>query len=131
MKLVPAISRWLGERPHRATLVNLLMLSAVLALAGSPGLQQVVGGGAVLAAALHFLWRALGWSLAPGKSATLFEAALAWIPGLLAIALALVGIRLTVDGPGLSLGYALGFVLFTGEIAVLVIAAADLAPKRA
>lgn len=131
MTFLSAISRWLGARPHRATIVNLIMLSGVLVLAGSPGLQQIVGGGAVLAAALHFLRRALGWSLAPGKEVTVFEVALAWIPGLLAIGLALVGIRLTLEGPSLSLAYGLGVLLFTAEIAVLIVAAADLAPKRA
>lgn len=123
------ISQWLGARPHRATVVNVLMLAAILALAGSGPLYAVVGGGAVLAAVLYFAARAVRRTVGPGAG-NLYQLALTWIPGVLAAGLALVALRLIVTEPAGTLAHALGAALFAVELAMLALAGADLAPAR-
>lgn len=117
---------WLGERRHRATVVNLVMLSAILAVASSAALYRVVGGGALALAALFFLARALRRSVAGRRHTNTHEIVLTWVPGALAIVLALGGLELVTSNAPASLAYGLGAILFTAELAMLALAGADL-----
>lgn len=124
------ISQWLGARPHRATVVNVLMLAAILALAGSGPLYAVVGGGAAFAAAAFFVVRAVRRTVGSGGG-NLYQLALTWIPGVLAACLALIALRLIVTEPAGTLAHGLGAALFAIELAMLSLAGADLSPARA
>lgn len=119
-------AHWLSEEDYRSTVINILMLTAVLALAGSDTLFQVVGGGAVVIAAVYFLFRALRLTYTAREAANFYQVALIWIPGFLAVCLAATGLYLiTVSEPS-TLGYVVGVVLFGCEAAMLAMAGADL-----
>ena len=124
-------SRWLAERPYRATVINVVMLSTLLAMTDSVSLYMVVGGGTALVAAACFLLRAAGLTAGGGTSGNAYGLALIWIPGTLAIALAVVALHLIATEPPSSLGRTLGMFLFAVEAAMLTMAAADLAPGTA
>lgn len=102
------------------------MLTGVLAMAGSAGLFKVVGGGAVALAGAYFLVRAISLTVRSWAGANLYQIALIWIPGILALGLAVVGLYLVTSSEPLSLGYVLGLTLFGTEVAMLAIAGADL-----
>lgn len=123
---MPVLSTWLGARPDRATLVNLALLSLILALVGSTSLFIVVGGGIVLAAGVHFVSRAAAWTFAPGHERNALQLALTWAPGILAIALALVGLNLAIASPPTSSTYAWGVALFAVQVGMLLSAGTDL-----
>lgn len=119
-------ARWLSEKDYRGTIINILMLTAVLALAGSKILFQVVGGGAVVIATVYFLFRALRLTYTARKAANFYHVALIWIPGILAGCLAATGLYfISVSEPS-TLGYAVGVVLFGCETGMLAMAGADL-----
>ena len=120
-----AFSSWLGAKPHRATVVNLLMLTLLLALIGSAALFKLVGGIALLLASLYFLRRALARTLGHGGRRHLYELALLWAPGLIAVALSCVAIWLIETNVPGSLDYDLAIALFGCEIAMLVIGASE------
>ncbi len=122
------VSSWFVARPYRANLVNAVMLSIVLALADSSGLYTIVGGLAVTIMGSIFLWRAIRLSLVRGSKGNLLQLALTWIPGTLALALAVVALHLVNANPSGSLAHGLGVLLFTAEIAMLVLVCADLSP---
>lgn len=126
-----AFARWLARKPYRATIINIAMLTAVLTLAGSEALFNTVGGGAIAIAGLYFMALAIGVSVRSRASATLYDIALIWLPGLLAICLGTTGLLLATAGQPLSLGHVLGVILFGCEMAMLVIASADLNEPRA
>lgn len=119
-------AHWLSEEDYRSTVINILMLTAVLALAGSDTLFQVVGGGAVVIAAVYFLFRALCLTYTARKAANFYQVALIWIPGFLAVCLAATGLYLITASEPSTLGYVVGVVLFGCEAAMLVMAGADL-----
>lgn len=121
-----ALSRWLSAKNYRTTVVNILMLTAVLAMAGSAGLFKAVGGGAVVIAGAYFLIRAIGLTFRSWAGANFYQIALIWIPGVLAIGLAVAGLSLVTGSEPLSLGYVLGVILFGTEVAMLAIAGGDL-----
>ncbi|MBS7538893.1 hypothetical protein [Ancylobacter lacus] len=125
------ISKWLGARPHRPTVINLIMLSALLAIISSASLYGVIGGGAVLLAGSYFLFRVVNRTFASGDAMNFYQIALLWIPGVLAICLALVALLLVITNSAASLAYALGAFLFTAELAMLTLAGADLSPDPA
>lgn len=102
------------------------MLTAVLVLAGSTALFKVVGGGTIAVAAIYFLFRAARLTISSRSSANIFQTALIWIPGVLAVCLAVIGLYLVTSTEPLSLGYTLGVILFGCELVMLTIAAADL-----
>lgn len=102
------------------------MLTGVLAMAGSAGLFKVVGGCAVAIAGAYFLVRAISLTVRSWADANLYQIALIWIPGILALGLAVVGLYLVTSSEPLSLGYVLGLTLFGTEVAMLAIAGADL-----
>ena len=87
-----ALSRWLSAKNYRTTVINILMLTGVLAMAGSAGLFKVVGGGAVALAGAYFLVRAISLTVRSWAGANLYQIALIWIPGILALGLAVVGL---------------------------------------
>lgn len=122
-----AISRWLAASPSRPTIINLLMLSAVLAMVGSPELYAAIGGALVLCCGVAFLRRAARLSFARGADHNALQLALIWIPGGLALALTLLALDL-VTSPQASMPiYGLGAVLFAAEISLLAAAGYDLA----
>ncbi len=118
-----SLSTWLGAEPHRSTIVNVAMLSVILAMASSPVLLKFVGGSATLLFSLHFLVRA-----APRTPSSnhLYNVALLWVPGALASALAIAGLYLAVSSEALSLTFYVGLALFGVELSFLVIAGSDL-----
>jgi hypothetical protein len=124
-------SQWLGARPHRATVINVAMLSAILAMVSSASLYLVVGGGAVMLAGGYVLLRAARRTLATRASLNLYQLALLWMPGILAVCLALVALHLVTTMPVASLAYGLGALLFAAEMVMLVLAGADLSSDPA
>lgn len=119
---------WLKARPHRATVANLTLFAALLAWIGSPVLYGVVGSVAVLLAGGAFLLAAARRTAALWRGTNGYQLALTWIPGVLAIALAAVALGLVTAGAASGVAYAVGAALFGVEIALLALAAADLAP---
>lgn len=120
-----AIASWLGAKPHRATVVNLLMLTLLLALIGSAALFKLVGGIVLLFAGFYFLRCAFARTLVRGSRRHLYELAQLWAPGLIAVALSCAAILLIeTNAPG-SLDYDLAIALFGCEIAMLVIGASE------
>lgn len=124
-------ANWLEGRPHRATIVNIVMLSVVLTLADSAGLFLLIGGGALGLAGGCFLWRATRRTLANMVTSNVHYLAITWVPGLLALALAGVSLWLITSSPAGSLGYAVGIVLFAVESAMLTLAGSDLQARAA
>jgi hypothetical protein len=119
-------ARWLSERDYRSAIINVVMLTAVLALAGSGTLFQLVGGGAIIIATLHFLLRAVRLTVNSRGAANFYQVALIWIPGILAVCLAIIGLYFVTVSEPMSLGYLVGVILFGCEAAMLAIAGADL-----
>ncbi len=116
---------WLGARPHRLTVVNALLLTAILGLLGNADLFRFVGGAAVaLCAAVIFArggrrtWRRRG-DLHP------YDLLVLWAPSLIAAALATAAITLVVASPPGSFAHTLGIVLFAVEFALLALGASD------
>ncbi|WP_395828763.1 hypothetical protein [Elstera sp.] len=122
-------SRWLGERPHRATVLNVIMLSVLLALSDSASLYWGVGGIALVLAGGHFLIQAFQATANRHRPRNFFQLALTWVPGVLAILLAIVAITLVSTSDQTSAAYMAGMLLYTVEIAVLALAGADLSGK--
>lgn len=125
------ISDWLETGPHRATIVNVVMLSAILAIADSAALYMLVGGGVVLLAAGHFVLRAVGRTYARRHAMNPYQLALIWIPGGLAICLAVVALGLVTADSASRLAYGLGALLFAVENAMLTLAGAELSSEPA
>ena len=117
---------WMAEAPYRATVVNVLMLSVILAVVGSAPLFMVVGGGALALAALNLVRRAALRTLALRQDFNLYQLALIWLPGTLAGALATAGLWMATTSPFGSLPYVLGAVLYAAELTMLILAGADL-----
>ncbi|MBO9195940.1 hypothetical protein J5277_17695 [Rhizobium sp. 16-449-1b] len=102
------------------------MLTGVLAMSQSAGLFKVVGGGAIGIAAIYFIFRAVNLTGRLWRLTNYYQSALIWIPGLLAICLAVTGLFLAAGNEPLSLAYVLGVVLFGCELAMLTVAGTDL-----
>jgi hypothetical protein len=123
---MPRLSDWMAEAPYRATVLNVLMLSVILAIVGSTTLFAIVGGGALALAALNLVRRATLRTFALGQDLNVYQLALIWIPGALACALAIVGIWMAATTQAGSLPYVLGSMLFAAELAMFTLAGADL-----
>lgn len=120
------IANWLEERPHRSTVINILMLTGLLFLMKSPYLFTVLGGVMLALAGPYFLLSAFkatrGWEGFPN----LYQFALLWVPGTLAVCLAVVALVVIASHDAGSLAYGLSALLFGGEVALLAMAGADL-----
>jgi len=122
------LQAWLVARPHRFTILNILMLSAVLAMLRMAPLFSVVGGAMVLLATLYYLVGAGKKTLLSRHDRNFYQLSLIWLPGALAITLAVTGLTLvTADAPS-NLSYCLGSMLFAAEVAMLALAGIDLSP---
>lgn len=119
-----AVSRWLAARPHRVTIVNVAMLSLLLGFVDSVAVFQAVGAGAVALAAVGFLRRAGRRTFDRRRDRSLYALVLTWVPGLLATALALVGVA--AAQPSRAAVHVPAVLLFAIELAMLVTASADL-----
>lgn len=123
-----ALSRpgaWLAARPYRLTVVNALLLTAILILLGSADLFRFIGGAAILLCGAVFLFRVVrrtGWAphgLHP------YDLAVLLAPTAIAAALAAGAIALVTTRPPGSFAHTLGLVLFAIEFALLALAASD------
>lgn len=88
-----------------------------------------VGGIALVLAGGYFLVQALHTTVRRRRSKNFFQLALTWVPGVLAILLAIVAITLVSTSDQTSTAYMAGMLLYTVEIAVLALAGADLSGK--
>ncbi|CAH1660756.1 hypothetical protein [Chelatococcus asaccharovorans] len=120
------LGQWLSEKSYRSTVVNLVMLTGVLAMSQSSELFMAVGGGAIAIASFYFLLRAIALTARTKRFVNPYQLSLIWIPGLLAIVLAMTGLYLVISAEPFSLGYCLGVILFACELAMLTIAGVDL-----
>lgn len=120
------LPNWLGARPHRGTVINLVMLAMVLAMVRSPALYLAVGGGALLLAALFFLSCAVRRTLRMSGERNAYQVAMVWLPGLLATLLGLVALHLVTTNAPASLAYGIGATLFAVELAMIALGSADL-----
>lgn len=125
------LSRWLGERPHRTTALNVLMLTLLLAMLAQPGLFLLVGGLTVAILALSGLRGAFGKFRNKQGGQHPYEMLHLWAPGAAAILLAAFGLWLISGAEAGSAAYLLGVLLFGFEAALLVLLGADLRPGRA
>lgn len=125
------IPRWLGTRPHRGTVINLMMLAMVLAMVRSPALYLAVGGGTLLLATVFFLSCAVRRSLRMPAERNTYQLAMIWLPGLLAGLLALVALDLVTSYAPSDLAYGLGAILFAVELAMIALGSADLLERPA
>lgn len=129
-----ALSRlgaWLAARPDRLTVVNALLLTAILILLGSADLFRFVGGAAVLLCAAAILVRSL--RRMDGNPLTLhpYDLAVMLAPPAIAAALAALAIILVVSHAPGSFAHTMGLVLFTIEFALLALGASDGTPEAA
>ncbi|MCX5581655.1 hypothetical protein [Kaistia terrae] len=124
--MTDALARWLSEKNYRGIAINFIMLTAVLAVAESAGLFRAVGGAAIGITCIYFLFRAASLTVRSSSITNLYQIALIWIPGVLAICLALTGLYLVTSTEPMTLAYLLGVILFGCELVMLTIAAADL-----
>lgn len=122
---------WLGARPHRGTVINLVMLAVVLAMVRSPSLYLAVGGGALLLAALFFLSRAVRRTLRMSGERNFYQVAMVWLPGLLATLLGLVALHMVTTNASATLAYGIGATLFAVELAMIALGSADLGAPSA
>lgn len=121
-----SVSRWFIARPHRATIVNIVMLTILLLMIGSGGLFLMVGGAALALAAISFGAEAVAATARSWRSTTLYGFLLAWVPGILAVGLAAVGMILIAGSDSTSLRFNLGAVLLGVQLVLIVVATADL-----
>ncbi len=121
-----AVSRWLAAKPHRVTIINLTMLTAVLALSESAALFKLIGGSAILLAALYFFQRGILLTARRWAETDLYKLLVLWLPGLLAMALAYLGLQLATQPDASALNHGVGVVLFGFQLAMLALAGADL-----
>lgn len=126
------LSRWIGARPYRAPIVNICLFCFVLLLAGSNTLYILAGTAFLALASLVLVGRALRRSVIDSDGGThLYQHALIWIPGLLAVALAGLALRLITTHPVGDLAHSVGLILFTFELVMPVLALSDLGqPSR-
>ena len=125
------ISRWLGERPHRTTALNILMLTLLLAMLAQPSLFLLVGGLTVVMLALTGLRGAFAKLRSRQIGRHPYEMLHQWAPGGTAIVLAAFGLWLISGAEPGGAVYLLGVFLFGFEAALLVLLGADLRPNRA
>lgn len=124
------ISRWLGERPHRTTALNILMLTLLLAMLAHPGLFLLVGGLTVAILALSGLQGAFTKLRVRQTGQHPYEMLHLWAPGATAILLATFGLWLISHAEAGSAPYLLGVALFSFEAALLVLLSADLRARH-
>lgn len=125
------LSRWLGERPHRTTALNILMLTLLLAMLAQPSLFLLVGGLTVVILALSGLRGAFAKLRSRQSGGHPYEMLHLWAPGATAILLAGFGLWLISGAETGSAVYLLGVLLFGFEAALLVLLGADLRSVRA
>ncbi|UTD27510.1 hypothetical protein [Bradyrhizobium sp. WD16] len=130
-KWLQGVSDWLEAGAHRATIVNVVMLSAILAIADSAALYMMVGGGIVLLAGGRFFLGAVGRTYACRRAMNPYQLALIWIPGGLAVCLAVAALGLVTADSAPRLAYGLGALLFAVENAMLTLAGAELSAEPA
>lgn len=105
------LSRWIGARPYRAPIVNICLFCFVLLLAGSNTLYILAGTAFLALASLVLVGRALRRSVIDSDGDThLYQHALIWIPGLLAVALAGLALRLITTHPVGDLAHSVGLI---------------------
>lgn len=129
--MIARIGRWVTERPYRATALNVLGLSLLLAWVGSPSLFAVVGGIVVILGGGQFLYGAVRCSAVAERRGDLYRLSILWLPGLLACVLAVVALALVATEPPGSALHTLGSALFAAESVLLVLVAADRADGSA
>ncbi|SKA18455.1 hypothetical protein SAMN02745126_04046 [Enhydrobacter aerosaccus] len=122
-----ALVRWLCAEPVRGTVLNVLMLVLLLALVGSPVIFAATGAATVILFALYGLVNAGKAALSRrGRGSRLLEQLLTWLPGAVALCLAILGLDLVVtSGEGSPL-QRLGLLLFAFELVALAVVTADL-----
>lgn len=129
-----ALSRlgaWLAARPDRLTVVNALLLTAILILLGSADLFRFIGGAAVLLCAAAILVRSLRRMDGNPLTLHLYDLAVMLAPPAVAAALAALAIILVVGHAPGSFAHIMGLVLFTIEFALLALGASDGASEAA
>jgi hypothetical protein len=122
-------TQMLRERPHRAMIANAILFSLLLLMVGDNSARWAIGALFLGLAALWIGRRALVSTFSSPLVRDGYQFFLTWVPGLLAAGLALLGLHLMVTSTGASLGFWLGWVLFTAELVMLVIIGADLSPR--
>lgn len=120
------IETWLAEAPVRATVINAVMLSVILAMLNTPALYTVVGGGTVLLAGAWFTLNALRRSLAQSHTIRLPQLAVIWLPGIVAVGVALVALHLVTSEVSTGVSYGVGAVLFTAQLVALILLASGM-----
>lgn len=120
-----SIAQWFGAKSHRATILNAIMLTVLLALIGNAELFKLVGGITILLAAAHFVWRAAARTFRQSEGGYAYRLTLLWVPGLIAILLSVMALRVITNSEPGSLSDDLAIILFGFEIPVLIIGGSD------
>lgn len=129
-QLAQNFGRWLESKPHRFTIANVAMLTLLLGMMGSKMLFMLIGGIALILGGAHCVGHALWLTVKNRKNIHLFQFALIWAPGGIALFLGAVGIYLATQHEAGSLFYFIGCVLFGFEVAMLAILGAELRGKE-
>ena len=101
---------WMGDRLERWKLINVGLVTALLAMVGEPPLISFIGGVALVLLGMQgavLAKRELSAATHP------FDVALHWAPGAVALLLAAAGLWLATDGGQMLLGLAV-FALHAG-----------------
>lgn len=116
---------WLAARPYRLTVLNALLLAAILTLIGSADLFRFIGGAAILLCTAVFLVRTMRRIERVRSGLHPYDVTLLLAPTAIAAVLAAGAVALVVANPPGSFAHALGVVLFTVEFALLALSASD------
>jgi len=123
-------SELLRRSPHRATIINAILLSLLMLMINDAAVQWLIGVVVLALAGLWILRRALVRTLSAAVAGDSYHLILTWVPGLLAVSLALLGLHLMVTDAGATPNLWLGWILFTVELVMLVVIGADLSPSN-
>lgn len=119
---------WLRANPTRGEVLNVLMLVLLLVVIETPAVLEIAGSAVIATFALLGLKNASQMAMAERRRGVrLLDQLLTWLPGAVALCLAIVGLHLVIaDGENSAAGR-LGVLLFAFELVVLAVVTGDLA----
>jgi hypothetical protein len=128
IKPLSASSQRSGSAPVRWIIANTLLAGLLILLAPDPIVTVLIGGSAIGLAAVTGAHIARTRTAAT-RTATLLDVMTAWLPGIAAVALAVVGLALVLRNPDNEILRLAGIALFLVQI--LFVAVLSALPDRA
>jgi hypothetical protein len=106
---------------RKLAMTNIIMVGAVMTLTSDPWISLLLGAGTIAVAAIRGANAARRRLTAISRHLTLLDVVLAWLPGFVALMLALVALAFVVKEPNGDLLRQLGIGLFMFQIGIIVI----------